>query len=294
MSQGKDLLETAKDMSQVLTPKARKGMEIFLKVIEGGKATLEKPVKMVNENTGANTAKKKQRKAKDGEFLVAGEGLSVCVAQIIKDSGIAEYHLMQDEIMGNQRLSNLQELVNAASLYLGTHEGLLEFLEHIELDRSLEEAPKGSVTAGASEGSDNNKVTLITFHNTKGLEFHKVIMTGLEQGVFPREDKKDEELEEERRLFYVGATRAMDELYLSSCAMRRLFGRTLPVDPSLFLREIDKSCLRVLGTVPYSFRSVLNSRTTRRSQTGGTSRVSEAEEVSGWRRGQRLYHDVYG
>jgi DNA helicase-2/ATP-dependent DNA helicase PcrA len=301
MLQGKDLLETSKGMSQGLTPKAGKGLATFLKVIEDGKAILEKPDKTMNENDHSNTTKKKQRKAKDGENLVAGEGLSVCVAQMVKDSGIAEYHLMQDEIMGNQRLTNLQELVNAASLYAGTNEGLLEFLEHIELDRSLEDVPsrdgipKNRAVANISSGSDKNKVTLITFHNTKGLEFHRVIMTGLEQGTFPREDKKDEELEEERRLFYVGATRAMDELYLSSCAMRRLFGRTMLVDPSLFLREIDKSCLRIIGNVPHSFRSMQNnSRTVGRSQRSSSSGISNAEEESGWRRGQRLYHDDYG
>jgi DNA helicase-2/ATP-dependent DNA helicase PcrA len=299
MLQGKNFLETAQSMSQGLTPKARKGMVTFLKVIEDGKAILEKPDKTVHDpgdkqHKATDTARKRQRKAKEGEFLVAGEGLSVCVAQLIKDSGIAEYHLMQDEIMGNQRLTNLQELVNAASLYTGTNEGLLEFLEHIELDRSLEDVSKSSVADGTSTNNDANKVTLITFHNTKGLEFRKVIMTGLEQGVFPREDKKDDELEEERRLFYVGATRAMDELYFSSCAMRRLFGRTMPVDPSLFLREIDKSCLRILGTVPYSFRSVQNSRTAQQFQQSGASRLTDAEQVSGWRRGQRLYHDDYG
>jgi DNA helicase-2/ATP-dependent DNA helicase PcrA len=297
MSQGENLLETAKNMPG-LTPKAGKGLDVFLKVIEDGKAILETPAKTGKDKAaGASAAKKRQRKAKDGENLVAGDGLSVCVAKIIKDSGIAEYHLMHDEIMGNQRLTNLQELVNAASLYSGTNEGLLEFLEHIELDRSLEDASPskdGASKDGVPKGDNENKVTLITFHNTKGLEFRKVIMTGLEQGVFPREDKKDDELEEERRLFYVGATRAMDELYLSSCAVRRLFGRTMPVEPSVFLREIDKSCLQIIGFVPYSFRSAANSRAARRSQLGRNSGVTNAEQVSGWRCGQRLYHDDYG
>jgi DNA helicase-2/ATP-dependent DNA helicase PcrA len=136
--------------------------------------------------------------------------------------------------------------------------------------------------------SGDDKVTLITFHNTKGLEFHKVIMTGLEQGVFPREDKKDEELEEERRLFYVGATRAMDELYLTSCAVRRMFGKTMPVEPSVFLREIDKSCLRSIGSAPYSFGG-------RRTHPWDNGYVeTDVEKASGWRKGQRLFHDDYG
>jgi DNA helicase-2/ATP-dependent DNA helicase PcrA len=192
-------------------------------------------------------------------------------------------------------LNNLQELVNAASLYGGTVDGLLEFLEHIELDRSLEDRQGG-------ENASEEKVTLITFHNTKGLEFRKVIMTGLEQGVFPREDKKNEELEEERRLFYVGATRAMDELYLTSCAVRRMFGRTMPVEPSVFLREIDRSDLRIIGKPPRNFGATIHGAgvgVARQPQTRNSGarhhRVeSDVEQASGWRRGQRLFHDDYG
>jgi DNA helicase-2/ATP-dependent DNA helicase PcrA len=287
MAQGNSLFETAQGMTKELSAKARKGLEVFIKVIEEGKALLEQTPAETAATVGgtAPAQKKNRRKAKNGEDLIAGEGLSVCVAFLIQKSGIAEYHLAQDEIMGNQRLTNLQELVNAASLYAGTFTGLLEFLEHIELDRSLEEDQKKS--------GGENKVTLITFHNTKGLEFRRVIMTGLEQGVFPREDKKDEELEEERRLFYVGATRAMDELYITSCAMRRMFGRTTPLEPSMFLREIDKSSLRVIGTVPFSFCSTAGG-TGRRPHAWERNIESEVERTSGWRKGQRLFHDDYG
>jgi DNA helicase-2/ATP-dependent DNA helicase PcrA len=287
--QGGSLWETAHNMAQELSPKARKGLESFLKVIENGKALLEKPLlaeTVPDEQDGVPAKKKKkQRTPRDGEWLAAGEGLSVCVAQMLKESGIAEHHFLQDEIMGNQRLTNMQELVNASSLYAGTVTGLLEFLEHIELDRSLEDNAR--TAGGPPTGNGDDKVTLITFHNTKGLEFRRVIMTGLEQGVFPREDKRNEELEEERRLFYVGATRAMDELYLTSCAVRRMFGRTLPVEPSVFLREVDKSCLRVIGTAPYSFGR-------RRTHPWDDGHETHAEQVSGWRKGQRLFHDDYG
>ena len=283
MTQGSSLFETAQGMAQELSAKAGKGLEAFIKVIEEGKALLEQtPAGTAAAVGGAAPAQKKnRRKAKNGEDLTAGEGLSVCVTHMLKKSGIAEYHLMQDEIMGNQRLINLQELVNAASLYAGTFTGLLEFLEHIELDRSPEEDNKNS--------GGEDRVTLITFHNTKGLEFRRVIMTGLEQGVFPREDKKNEELEEERRLFYVGATRAMDELYITSCALRRMFGRTTPLEPSMFLREIDKSCLRIIGTVPSGFHAA------RRQPHAWERHIeSEVERTSGWRKGQRLFHDDYG
>ncbi|MCL2044667.1 MAG: ATP-dependent helicase [Treponema sp.] len=299
MVQGDSLFDTAKKMTGVLSAKAQKGMTEFLKVIESGKKILEHPPTQTATAKKKTRSKRQESSGKDEQELAAGEGLSVCVTQIIIDSGIADYHVQQDEIMGNQRLNNLQELINAASLYAGTIEGLLEFLEHIELDRSLEDNSLAGKSAETENAGDINKVTLITFHNTKGLEFRRVIMTGLEQGLFPREDKKGEELEEERRLFYVGATRAMDELYMSSCAVRRIFGRTMPVEPSVFLREIDKGSLKIVGKAPRGVGSAWTpgspSGKLYGSSHGRLSRTeSNAEQVSGWRRGQRLFHDDYG
>jgi DNA helicase-2/ATP-dependent DNA helicase PcrA len=287
-AQNGNLMETARSMASGLTSKARAGVNAFLKVIDDGRALLEgQPGKgpAAEETAG----KKKRRSAKNRDGLASGEGLSVCVEQLARDSGIAGYHQTQDEIAGNQRINNLQELINAASLYSQSREGLLEFLEHIELDRSLEDRNQAA-------DSRDNAVTLITFHNTKGLEFRRVIMTGLEHGVFPRDDKRGEELEEERRLFYVGATRAMDELYLCSCAMRRMYGRTMPAEPSLFLREIDKSGLRIIGEPPRGFgpssaRPGPARRLSSGEQSGG---ATDAESRAGWRRGERLFHDDHG
>jgi len=247
--------------------KAATGFAEFLKVMDDGRLLLETGVAGVTEPAASE--------------IVAGDGLSVCVAFMVKASGLAEYHLSQDEISGTQRLGNLQKLVNTASLYKGTREGLTEFLEHVELHN------EGAQNDGSPD--DNDRVTLITFHNTKGLEFRRVIMTGIEHGIFPREDKKGEELEEERRLFYVGATRAMDELYLTSCATRQMYGRTSPVEPSVFLHEVDKNCLRIIGNVPYSF-----SGRAYKANAGAAPAVTDIERTSGWRRGQKLFHDDYG
>ena len=117
-------------------------------------------------------------------------------------------------------------------------------MDTIELDRTL---------ASEEEKFAADRVTLITLHNTKGLEFERVIITGLEQGIFPRDDKTGAELEEERRLFYVGITRAKDELYITSCAQRRFFGRTEFVRPSIFLKEAGADTFRVLGDAPQSY-----------------------------------------
>jgi DNA helicase-2/ATP-dependent DNA helicase PcrA len=285
---GGDLLKTGRVME--FSQKARAGLDKFFKVIEDAQTLLDSEIA---DNAKKPAAKRRtpSRKA-DGKAgkkqneLKAGEGLSVCVMRLVNDSGIAEYHKEQDEIAGSSKINNLQELVNAASEYSNSREGLLNFLEDIELDRSMkEEADK--------KNNPQNSVTLITFHNTKGLEFKRVIMTGLEQGIFPREDKKGDELEEERRLFYVGATRAMDELYLTSCEMRRMFGRTAQMQPSLFLREIDKNCLQINNRGGYSNRQSAG-RNFNPFNLQSAARNTEVERRAGWQRGQRLFHEDYG
>lgn len=173
------------------------------------------------------------------------DALSRFVEKVIEASGLVEYHKSQDEVAGTQKVANLQELVNSAVLYPCTKAGLLDFLDHIELDRTMENAD--------GEDDDTDRVTLITLHNTKGLEFPRVIITGLESGIFPREDKTGEELEEERRLFYVGITRARDELYLTSCGVRRIYGTTKYMSPSPFLKELGKENVRMLGQVPPAY-----------------------------------------
>ncbi len=160
------------------------------------------------------------------------------VEQLIEKSGLHYYHEHQDETAGSQKLENLEELVNAASLYEKGREGLQQFLEGIELDSSRQN----------DDEQDPNRVTLITMHNTKGLEFDRVIITGLEEGLFPRgSDESVDELEEERRLFYVAITRARDELFLSSCASRVVHGRRMILQPSRFLGEIPEELIERAG-----------------------------------------------
>jgi DNA helicase-2/ATP-dependent DNA helicase PcrA len=272
-----DLGAAARRISGELSAKARSGVGDFLKAVEAGRQTLD--IKEAPEGTVTKTG------------LRSGEGLSVCVVTMAEESGLAEYHLTHDEIAGNQRLSNLQELANAASLYPATVTGLLEFLEHIELDRAMEEK---------SAGAGDDIVTLITLHNTKGLEFRRVIMTGVEQGVFPREDKSGDDLEEERRLFYVGATRAMDELYFTSCGMRRMYGKTSPMEPSLFLREIDREGLCILGDAPYGFalpgKAAHGGRSA--SYSGAHSGAAKPKPIQSsdgkWQVGNKIYNDDRG
>jgi len=281
-----NLIEASRAMD--CSAKARKGLNKFIKVIEDAANLLANPAQPPVEDENGN--------------VISGDRLSLLVNKIVHDSGIYEYYETHDEIEGKYKISNLNELLNAVSIYPSSREGLLNFLEKIELDPPTE------------KNSDDNKnpqnaVTLITFHNTKGLEFKRVIMTGLEQGIFPREDKKGDELEEERRLFYVGATRAMDELYLTTCAKRLRYGMNMPMQPSLFLREIDRSCLQIKelpstqdNTAPqYANKrsfigrnfNPLNPQSLKAS--GANSKANaELEERAGWRIGQRLFHEDHG
>ncbi len=261
----KDLLTAARSVMDELPKKGRAGLAEFIHTVEQLRLR-------IREHRNPETVVKEKVRKGGG-----AQGLADFVENLIESSGLLAYHQGQDEVAGTQRVANLQELVNAASLYPLSSGGLIEFLEHIELDRSL-----------ADEQETADAVTLITVHNTKGLEFRRVIITGLETGVFPRDDKRGDDLEEERRLMYVGCTRAMDELYLTSCASRRLYGRTAFMEPSLFLSEIEPSCLEILGRVPSTFRP----RSLRRD---GPAVPSPADPLAErWKAGRKLFHDEYG
>ena len=252
----KSLLETIAAIKPELSKKAAEGAESFIKLYENLEKSFDKSKK-----------------------------LSDFVEKVIKDSSLDDYHKESDEIEGTQRLQNLQELINSAVPYECSMEGLLAFLDSINLDRSLELQ---------SEESAEDAVTLITLHNTKGLEYNKVIITGLEQGVFPRENKVGADMEEERRLFYVGITRARDELYVTSTAQRVLYGHTQFMSPSIFLNEAEEA-FKVVGQKPQPQAMWGYGRSYGAYNSGFTARKNSGSELeSKWSVGTKLYHDDYG
>ncbi len=190
------------------------------------------------------------------------ENLGLMVKDLASFSGLITYYREVDRIENTRRIDNIDELVNAAADYPASQEGLTAFLEIVELDQvALEE-----------ENNDTNRVTLITIHNTKGLEFDRVIITGLEEDLFPRGDEgfDNDETEEERRLFYVAITRARQNLAFTSCHSRMIWGRHRISTPSRFLKELPEEFIKQEG------------------------QAGDARESTLWRPGTQIYHDEYG
>src|SRR5206468_7791853 len=152
---------------------------------------------------------------------------------VLESSGYAR--LLQDGTQeGEERLANVQELRNKAQNYdeLAPENALSAFLEDVSLVQDVDQLDE--------EGSNGDAVTLITLHAAKGLEFPYVFLIGVEEGVLPHQRSIDDErqLEEERRLFYVGITRAMRGLYLVRAFRRTTYGTSSTNTPSRFLMDV--------------------------------------------------------
>jgi DNA helicase-2/ATP-dependent DNA helicase PcrA len=168
----------------------------------------------------------------------AGLGPTACLAIALEEGGLRRAY-DDGTAEGESRLQNLEELqAKAAEAEAQGVVDVAEFLGQVALFGDREEG------AGAERG-----VTLMTLHMAKGLEFATVFLTGLEERLFPlsRQGGEPEDLEEERRLMYVGMTRAKDRLYLSRARMRRRHGQAVPTLRSRFLTEIPAGLMREFG-----------------------------------------------
>ncbi len=185
------------------------------------------------------------------------------------------------------RLQNLGQLVNNVKNYCDQHG------EEASLEGYLEDIALISDIDNYNESAD--QVVLMTIHSAKGLEFPYVFLIGMEEGVFPSEMSKysEADLEEERRLAYVGITRAKKELYISNSVTRMLYGRTQRNEPSRFLREIEPEYLEETRSPVLEQRSRLGGWGSSYSDTvpGGASGYSGA---SGWGRGSSSYGSYGG
>lgn len=199
----------------------------------------------------------------------------------IELSGLKDHHVAEKGEKGQARVENLEELVNALADF-EVEEGLdplSEFIAQAALDA-------GEAQAAAHEDS----VQLMTLHSAKGLEFPLVFLAGVEEGLFPHSMSLEEpgRLEEERRLAYVGITRAMQRLILTYAESRRLYGQEKFHALSRFVREIPADCLQEVRLRNTVTRPVIASR-----PAPGLFDSGPAEQA-GFSLGQRVRHPKFG
>ena len=205
------------------------------------------------------------------------------VEHVMHPSGLAEYFAKDKGEKGEARLENLQELVNAAREYEADPDSeldpLSEFLSHAAL-----EAGEGQADAW------EDCVQLMTLHSAKGLEFPLVFICGMEEGLFPHQRSVEDagRLEEERRLCYVGLTRARQQVVLTCAEQRRLFGRESYCLPSRFINEIPKELIDEVRPRP-------GVSAPRHSVSGVSASAACTEGIAGGLRlGQRVHHRKFG
>jgi DNA helicase-2/ATP-dependent DNA helicase PcrA len=162
-------------------------------------------------------------------------GVRALLEEVISQSGFSGY--LEGLADGAGRRQNVAEMIAAAGAFDAEHSagGLGEFLERVALVNDSDQVAR-----------DGGRVALMTLHTSKGLEYPVVFIAGMEEGLFPHMRSSDDarEVEEERRLCYVGMTRAQRLLFLANALSRELYGNRQDATPSRFLREIDPSLFR--------------------------------------------------
>jgi DNA helicase-2/ATP-dependent DNA helicase PcrA len=224
------------------------------------------------------------------EEYAASHELHETMDYIIRQSGLVQHHEKEGGEKARSRLENLEELVNAARAF--EPEDLPEGISPTPMDFISGFLDKAALDAGDTQADDyEDAVQLMTLHSAKGLEFPMVFIAGMEEGLFPHRMSADslEGLEEERRLCYVGITRAREKLCLSHAESRRMHGEEHFSRPSRFLREI-----------PAELRKDVRMRGQVARQTGwleaGQSLRGEAagDEGGSLHLGQRVRHPKFG
>ncbi|MCW5606405.1 MAG: ATP-binding domain-containing protein, partial [Burkholderiales bacterium] len=227
----------------------------------------------------------------------AGLPLSEIIAHVIEASGLKAHY--QSEKEGADRLENLDELVNAAAAFVAERdmqppvEGapadepdeLTAFLAHAAL-----EAGENQAAAGA------DALQLMTVHSAKGLEFHGVFLSGLEEGLFPHENSLTEAdgIEEERRLMYVALTRARRRLYLSLAQSRMLHGQVRYNVPSRFFSEIPGELMLRVNNLAPALRPETRGPAPAPRDSRLATQDSRLETGLPWHIGQNVVHPKFG
>ncbi|MDX2378954.1 MAG: 3'-5' exonuclease, partial [Acidimicrobiia bacterium] len=213
--------------------------------------------------------------AADGEH-----GPGDLIQTALDESGYLAEFEAEDTVESHTRIENLGELVGSAREFTVID----EFLQQVSLVADTDDLP---------EGEAEDQVVLMTLHSAKGLEFPAVFLIGVEEGIFPhiRALTEPDEMEEERRLAYVGITRAMRRLYMSHAWSRQLFGSTQYNPPSRFFDEIPEDLIESSGNV--SGRSSYGRQSYRDRHSGAYGGAgSGARDVPPYRRRQEAGRDI--
>jgi DNA helicase-2/ATP-dependent DNA helicase PcrA len=213
-----------------------RSLEALQDAAKAGDASLYKAASGLSGKSGAAVAAF-LRLVESLKAETQGLPLPETVEVMLEKSGLVAHYKAERD--GADRVENLNELVNAAAAFMSEEEehDLSAFLAHASLESGENQA---------AEGTD--ALQLMTVHSAKGLEFHAVFITGLEEGLFPHEQSvlEDDGLEEERRLMYVAITRARTRLYLSFAQTRMLHGQTRYNVSSRFLDELPEEVVKRL------------------------------------------------
>jgi DNA helicase-2/ATP-dependent DNA helicase PcrA len=209
----------------------------------------------------------------------------------IETSGLLAFHSRERGERGMARKENLEELVSACRQFSGELVFPLTDSDAAETSMLEEFLDQVALDSGERQAESGPSVQMMTLHSAKGLEFPLVFLSGMEEGLFPHRMSAEEpgRIEEERRLCYVGITRAMKSLYLTYAETRRLHGSDTYNRPSRFLQEVPNDLLqevRMGGSVQRSWGS-----SDGRAAAGSAWAESE---VPGLRMGQRVLHAKFG
>ena len=199
--------------------------------------------------------------------------------QAIEHSGLIEMHRREKGERGQARVENLEELVGACRNFEADDRDLPvlpQFLDQVALDSGDRQADE-----------DQDAVQLMTLHSAKGLEFPLVFIAGVEENLFPHKMSLDEpgRLEEERRLAYVGITRAMKKLYLTFAESRSIYGTESFNSVSRFVRDIPKEVIEEVR---------LQNTIARPTSYAASAMRSDQGDDTGFQLGQQVNHNVYG
>jgi len=203
---------------------------------------------------------------------------------VIEQSGLLAYHEAEKGEKGQARVENLEELVSAARAFENDEDDELTPLQAFLTHASLE--------AGDTQAAENeDSIQLMTLHSAKGLEFPLVFLVGMEEGLFPHKMSLEEpgRLEEERRLAYVGITRAMQKLVISYAETRRLYGSETYNKVSRFVREIPAPLVQEVRLSNSVSRPVSTS-----SMSGSSLFAGSAVPQTPFNLGQRVRHSLFG